>query len=133
MAGFGESLRLFADKVERRSRQVFVGSVAAVHESITTGSALTAAPGQPVDTGNLLDSWQPTFPQDWIGEVATNVVYAPAVEEGQQPPYTAPSGKRVVPRPMQFRSAVGGPHSVKLTRANWDRIVDDQVRLARST
>ena len=131
MDAFGESLRLFADKVDSRARAVFVGCVSAVHESITDGSPLTGAPGQPVDTGNLRASWIPSFPAEWVGEVATNAVYAPSIEDGQQPPYTTASGKLVTPRPIQFRSKVGGAHSVKLTRNNWDRIVTEQVRIVR--
>lgn len=113
---FGEDLRLFAEKVATRQRDVFVGATTHVHRSVTDGSPTTAAPGQPVDTGNLLSSWQLIFPEIWVGEVSTNVEYAVPIEEG-----VGPHG------PLTLRSAVGGFHSVKLTRANWDRIVDEEV------
>jgi len=76
---FADDLKLFADKVHRRGRQVFVGSVVAVHESVVEGSPLTGAPGQPVDTGFLKSSWIQAFPGEWLGEVSTNVSYAPVV------------------------------------------------------
>lgn len=117
---FGEDLKLFADKVEGRARRVFVGSVNRVQESVVDGSPLTGAPGQPVDTGNLRASWQQTYPADWIGEVSTNVVYAEPIEEG-----VGPHG------PMTLRSQVGGFHSVKLTRAGWDRIVNHETTTAK--
>jgi hypothetical protein len=44
--------------------------------------------------------------------VTTNVEYAPYIEEGLR----------------ATRSAVGGPGSVKLTRAAWSRIVDNAVK-----
>lgn len=111
---------------------MFVGSVTAIHGSVTDGSALTGAPGQPVDTGNLKASWQQMFPEDWVGEVATVTEYAPAIEEGQQMPYTNRYGTYVEPQPMTLRSSVGGFHSVKLTRSNWDRIVESETLKARS-
>lgn len=125
---FTDDLQKFALKVENRSRAVFLGSVDAVKQSIVEGSAVTAAPGQPVDTGNLVSSWQETFPEDLIGDVTTNVEYAPAIEEGQQAPYTNPHGTQVTPGPMTLRSAVGGFHSVKLTRAGWKPLVASVVK-----
>lgn len=113
---FGDDLRLFAEKVATRQRDVFVGSVAHVHRSVTDGSPTTAAPGQPVDTGHLKSSWQLIFPELWIGEVSTAVEYAQPIEDG-----VGAHG------PLTLRSAVGGFHSVKLTRANWDRVVDEEV------
>lgn len=114
---FGDDLRLFAAKVEQRQRDVFQSTVLEVKRSVQEGSELTGAPGQPVDTGNLRASWQATFPEQWVGEVSTAVEYAEPIEEG-----VGPHG------PMTLRSAVGGFHSVKLTRAGWDRIVDHSVR-----
>lgn len=116
---FTGDLKAFTGKVEQRNRAIFVGSVSSVAGSVVEGSPVTSAPGQPVDTGNLRNSWQTTFPGEWLGEVATNVEYAPAIEEGQQPPYTTASGTQVTPGPMTLRSAVGGFHSLKMTRAGW--------------
>lgn len=86
---------------------------AAVMESIQVGSPITGAPGQPVDTGFLRNSWQIAFPSKERAEITTKTEYAEAIEDG-------------VGRygPMQVRSPVGGFHSVALTRMNFDRLVD---------
>lgn len=126
---FADDLAKFTLKVEARSQAVFLGCVGAVHGSVVDGSGVTTAPGQPRDTGNLAASWQETYPEDLVGQTTTKSEYAPAVEEGQQAPYQHYiSGKTVTPRPMQFRSAVGGAHSVKLTRAGWKPIVASVLR-----
>jgi len=124
---FTDDLKAFAAKVEQRQREIFTGCVDEVHGSITEGSPVTGAPGQPVDTGNLINSWEETFPEQWVGQSATSVRYARAVEEGQQAPYTTEAGTEVTPRPMTLRSGVGGFHSVKMTRAGWGRIVKQVV------
>lgn len=49
--------------------------------------------------------------------VATKLEYAPAIEDG-----IGPHG------PMSLRSAVGGFHSVKITVAGAQRIVDEAVK-----
>jgi hypothetical protein len=129
---FEGDLKLFAGKVLARHKQVFVGSVQHVHTSVVDGSPVTGAPGQPVAPvggGNLRLSWIQSYPAEYIGEVSTNVEYAPAIEEGQQEPYVR-NGKTITPRPMTLRSAVGGFHSVNLTRSNWDRVVEHEVREA---
>lgn len=113
---FSGDLQAFAKKVEQRTKDVFVGSVNGVRTSITEGSVITDAPGQPVDTGNLRGSWITEFPQQWVGEVSTNVRYAEAIEEGM-----GPHG------PMTLRSGVGGFGSVKKTRANFQALVDSVV------
>ena len=126
---FADDLAKFTLKVEARSQAVFLGCVGAVHGSVVEGSAVTGAPGQPVDTGNLIGSWQETYPEELVGQTATDVEYAPSIEEGQQAPYPHHiSGKTVTPRPIQFKSAVGGAHSVKLTRAGWKPIVASVLR-----
>lgn len=117
---FGDDLLKFAEKVERRGKAVFAGSVVAVHDSVTEGSEITGAPGQPVDTGALLASWQITFPEEWVGQTTTAQVYAPGIEDGIGP-YGA----------ITLRSDVGGFHSVKLTRSSWDRIVESEARKVR--
>jgi len=137
---FADDLKLFADKVHRRGRQVFVGSVVAVHESVVEGSPLTGAPGQPVDTGFLKSSWIPAFPGEWLGEVSTNVSYAPVVEAGGDRSLYDARGvdrppRKQIPGSTNYKgpSVVGGPHSVALTRASWDRIVESEVTKAKET
>lgn len=108
-------LAAFRLKVRQRLLDVHVQSYLLALESVTEGSAITSAPGQPVDTANLKGSWPANShivgPMDAL--VITNVDYAPAVEEG-----IGPHG------PMTLRSPVGGFHSVAITRANWQRIVN---------
>ena len=128
MTAFGDDLDRFYATLLARQRDVFVGATGDVKESIQDGSPVTGAPGQPVDEGNLKGSWQETYPGEWESLVATPAEYARSVEEGQQPPYTRADGTQVTPAPMTLRSEVGGFHSVKLTRAGWDRIVEQVVR-----
>lgn len=94
-------------------REHFTAVVLEAHQSIQSGSALTGAPGQPIDTGNLRNSWQVEFPTPDSAIIGTPVEYARPIEDG-------------VGRfgPLTVRSAVGGFHSVAMTVANIDRIVD---------
>lgn len=141
---YAEDVRRWVLKVNERTRDVVTASALKAHESIVAGSALTGAPGQPVDTGYLRSSWivafnaapsyppeppqsttgrtdatppNPAAPQGEVGRslsatITTNVEYAPYIEEGVR----------------ATRSAVGGPGSVKLTRAAWARIVDTAAK-----
>lgn len=144
MSSFSASLQAFKGMILSRQREVFVGTLGELHHSIVDGSPLTGAPGQPVDTSDLRTSWQEEYPEEWVGRTVTNVAYALAVEEGVQEAhtrrahdrraYTRSDGVEVrattvreaeVPRrEIVFRSAVGGAHSVKLTRAGFRRVVD---------
>ena len=110
---FDKDMQAFRVKLNQRLGDVFVNTVQGVHQSVVEGSPVTGAPGQPVDTGALRASWQIQFvgPQEAL--ISTNMEYAPAIEEGY-----GPHGR------MTLRSAVGGFNSVKLTRANWQRLVD---------
>lgn len=128
MAGFDRGLRTFATKVERLSRELVPAVAAAAHESITVGSALTGAPGQPVGQygpgyhegdvgGELRSSWQVRFPSLGVAEVVTNNPYAVPNEDG-----VTEDG-----RPYVQRSTVGGRHSVKLTVAGMQKIVDHEA------
>lgn len=99
---------------------VFIGAVVLAHDSIKEGSPLTGAPGQPVDAGNLRNSWlfefdDPTHPKSAV--IGTAVEYAEPIEDG-------------VGRfgPLTLRSAVGGFHSVHETVVNFDRILEESKR-----
>lgn len=93
-------------------RQHFVGVVLEAHRSIKEGSELTGASGQPVQTGALRNSWVFEFPTQDSARISTNIEYAQPIEDG-------------VGRfgPLTLRSAVGGFHSIAMTVANIDRIV----------
>lgn len=116
---FQSDLADFVRKTEAKRRAVFVNTVSATKDSIVNGSPLTGAPGQPVDTANLRDSWDHQFQAS--GEAATiftNVEYAPIIEDNI--------------RGATLRSQVGGFHSVKLTVAGFQRIVDAETRKVNS-
>jgi hypothetical protein len=104
---FASDLNGFANLVERRTKAAFVMCATEVQRSVVEGSEITGAPGQPVDTGNLRDSWIPEFVSDTHWQTTTKVEYAPHVEDNV--------------RGVQHRNH--GPHSVKLTVAGWQRIV----------
>ncbi|HXG70336.1 MAG TPA: hypothetical protein VNJ04_06940 [Gemmatimonadaceae bacterium] len=94
-----------------------MGVVEKAHESIQTGSPITGAPGQPVDTGALRASWQVEYPAANEALISTNLEYAQPIEDG--------IGKH---GPLQLRSAVGGWHSLKMTVAGFQRIVNHVTR-----
>jgi len=110
---FKNQLKGFGITTETKVRNAFVFATQEVRESVVNGSEVTGAPGQPVDTSNLKTSWQGDFLSRTEWELSTNVAYAIYIEDG---------GNDL--GPFQLRSQVGGFHSVKLTRANWDRIVE---------
>lgn len=104
---FTSDLDRFARKVEGRTRRIAQISREEVERSVKWGSEITGAPGQPVQTSKLRGSWQPRFLNPYLWEISTPTIYAPFIEEGF----------------YKQRSPVGGPHSVKLTRGGWQRIV----------
>lgn len=110
--GFSDDVRRFQSKVDVRTKAIHDGVCDLAFSSIVEGSPVTGAPGQPVDTGNLKSSWQNKIEGPLEREIVTNVVYAPYIEDG--------FGRG----PLTLRSQVGGFHSVKLTRAAWQKIVD---------
>ena len=117
---FRDDMNRINDAVDRRAQLFLVFAIGIIAQSIRDGHELTGAPGQPVDTANLLNSWQERFPEVDVGEVITNVIYAPVIED-------------LIGRfgPIQIRSEVGGGHSVKLTRAAWQKIADAAMTQAR--
>ena len=103
-----------------RARQIRLHTEVAnrIHASITHGSETTGAPGQPVQTGNLINSWQVIRISPLQSQISTPVVYAPGIEDGVL------YGKDGV----QVRSGVGGFHSVKMTRAGFQDLVNEVAR-----
>lgn len=112
---FSGQLRVFTDKVTVTTQAVFVNSASRVLQSIQDGSPVTGAPGQPVDTGNLRASWQLTFESPTSALVSTNVEYAPVIEDNI--------------KGVRFKNH--GPHSVKITRAGLQQIVDYELAQSR--
>jgi hypothetical protein len=130
MASFADDLQRFTAKVETRSQTVFLNTVAAAYESITDGSVLTGSPGQPVGQygpgyhegevgGELKASWQQHFISPTVAEIVTNSPYAKQNEDG----IARPSGGE-----YRHLSTVGGRHSVALTAAGIQRIVDAETK-----
>lgn len=114
---FASDLAAFSGKLQKRANDVFVGTAIAVKDSVVNGSPITGAPGQPVDTGALKNSWQLTFESPTSALVASG---GDGVE----------SYNRVIEdnlRGAKLRSAVGGFHSVALTVAGFDKLVAAEV------
>lgn len=108
------ALQTFARKYEKRQRDIFHRVVQLVFESIVEGSTTTGAPGQPVDTGNLRGSWTIRYLSPTVAQISTGVGYAIHIEN------------RV--NGMTLRSSVGGFFSVALTRAGFQKIVEQATR-----
>ena len=111
---FAEDLAKFAAKSKALQQAHFINTASAVKDSIVNGSPVTGAPGQPVDTGNLKNSWQLTFDGPADATVSTNVEYAPVIEDNV--------------RGATLRSQVGGFHSVKLTVGGFERLAETEAR-----
>ena len=106
---FRDDLARFVVAVRPRPQAVLVGVATKLQQSIKgTGSPdpISGAPGQPVDTGFLRDSWVLEV-RPGEAEISTNVAYAPGIEDG-----ISASGT-----PIAFKSKVGGAHSVKMSVA----------------
>lgn len=113
---FSGDIKKFTKLIKQRNNDVFVGVAEEVHRSIQTGSEITGARGQPVDTGALRASWQMQIDGD-TALVSTNVVYAPQIEDGVR------GDKK-----LKLRSKDGGFHSVKTTITGFDKIVDHVIK-----
>lgn len=109
---FADDLRRWTIKTEAMTKAVFVGTVEEATRSVVFGSEITGAPGQPVDSGNLRDSWQTIYDTPTSAQIVTNVEYAPYVEDNV--------------RGVTFRNH--GAHSVKLTIAGMPKIVETVVK-----
>jgi hypothetical protein len=118
-AAFQASLMKFTRTLELREQAVFEGALELMYESIVHGSHLTGAPGQPVRTGQLRDSWKVEHLSPTVAKVTTSLGYAWPVEHNAWG-----EGEATV-----FRNH--GPHSVKRTRAGFARIVDFVRRRAQ--
>lgn len=118
---FADDLNRFNAKQQRLTRTLFVNVASATHGSIQSGSAVTGAPGQPVQTGNLRISWQLVF-NVVKALIMTNTIYARVIEEGTR------NG-----RALTLRSRVGGFHSVSKTIQGFRALVEDEARKLGAT
>lgn len=116
-ARFNRELDAWLNKVKGRREALFVNVASAVKASVQSGSPVTGSPGQPVQTGHLKGSWHLEFESPTAAVISTNVEYAPPIEEG-----VGPHGA------LTLRSQVGGWHSVKMTRAGFQRLVQHEAK-----
>lgn len=135
---FAADLKRFQVRVTTAVPSVLRGVAEKMHESITVGSPVTGAPGQPVDTGYLRASWQVVYdPTMTSATIGTNVAYAPVIEYGTRTAFD-PRGTRNPNRTnpdgssrRAIKSTVGGIGSVRLTIGgadNLQRLVVAEVR-----
>ena len=119
---FDTDIARFVAKTFARQKLIFFGVANGLHNSIVQGSPITGSPGQPVATvggGTLKNSWQLEFGELFLASTSTPIIYARGIEEQVDPR----SGNQ-----LTLRSEVGGFHSVKLTRAGYQKLVNEVVR-----
>lgn len=124
-----DAVRAMMAQLRGVTSEVFEDVGMEAQRSIVEGSELTGAPGQPVDTGFLKGSFQRFYDSPTKQTIATNVAYAPAIEDGTRASYDP----RGVQRPKDLTqggtnrkgpSTVGGSHSVAHTLNGLQRILD---------
>lgn len=115
MSSFASDVQKFADETRRRQQRVFAGAVQESFRSIRDGSPITGAPGQPVVTGGMRDSWRIIVEGHRV-LIVTNHPGAPAIE------YATKKGRALV-----THSGRGGSHSLVLTKLGFQNIVDTVV------
>jgi hypothetical protein len=120
VSDFAGDLKKFSLKCEVTVLDDFVDVTNEVQRSATKGSEITGAPGVPVQSGFLLSSYIPRFLSKWSWVTETNAPYAKSIEDGAS---YAHGGT-----PLTLRSPVGGFHSVALTIAGFQRIVDTVIK-----
>jgi hypothetical protein len=115
---FLSDVQKFAAKVEDREKRVFDKVADHLHRSMTVGSETTGAAGQPVKTGNLINSFHPEYLGKFEWQDTTNVEYAPDIEHNA--------------RGATLQSEVGGFHSLADTVGGFKAIVREAVDEVRS-
>lgn len=137
---FASDVAGFVAKTKQSARDVFVGSAVAMQGSMREGSTVTGSPGLPQDTAALFNDYDLEFTGEWQAKCSSTLGYAKAIEDAHVEAHVRAEHERtsvlgnvhrVRAHPVRaydlrqpYRSG-GGPHSIKLTRANWQAIVDD--------
>lgn len=116
---FASDLALFDAKIRTRQKRIFFGTANAMHRSIVFGSTVTGAPGQPVDQGDLKNSWFAEHIAEFLFATSTPIAYAPGIEAGR----SQKTGRRLI-----LRSSTGGFHSVEITKDQFQKLVNSVVR-----
>ena len=125
---FGDEIHAFTVSMQAKTETAFANACALTLGSIQDGSAITGAPGQPVDTGTLKASWLLEFQDKDHATITTNIAYAPVIEDNTRTAYNPQGVKPKRPSlkdggTRRIKSTVGGHHSVKLTVAAWPKLV----------
>lgn len=102
--GFSRRLDRMGQFSKKRYRKVYKRTVDEAFRSIVHGSPRTGAPGQPVKTGRLKNSWKRRVDGPFNTAIFSDVPYAGIIEHNT--------------RGAQLRSEVGGFHSVRITTLN---------------
>jgi hypothetical protein len=124
MTDFSKQLMGFSVKTTRVWGELFDRVTEHVQMSVTEGSQVTTAPGQPVDQGILKASWTPDRISATEWQTTTHLDYAPSIEDLVS---YAHGGT-----PITIRSSVGGGHSVKLTRVHFPRLVEYELEQVKA-
>lgn len=109
---FAGQLDGFVSLLDGRQQRVFDAVVEQTRASIVEGSPITGAPGQPVDTGELRDSWTVRYERPGVAVIASDAPHALVVE--------------LNPRGITYSNH--GPHSVALTRAGFPTLAKRVAR-----
>lgn len=109
---FEADCRQVGPTLEAQILALLEGTSIAAFDSIVNGSAATGAPGQPVDKGDLKDSWERSSPTPTSRLIASDNGHAVAVEENY--------GGHA------YHS--GGSHSVAATYTSAERLAEQELR-----
>jgi hypothetical protein len=123
---FQGDIARFVAKTVIKQKFIFLHVANGMHTSIKEGSKVTGSPGQPVATvggGQLKNSWQLSFLDLFLASTTTPIIYARGIEEQVD----LRTGNQ-----LTLRSEVGGFHSVKLTRAGYQKLVRAAAREVRA-
>jgi hypothetical protein len=114
---FESDLKKFMTKTKKREERIITGVFSAVRRSITNGSRTTGSPGQPPD---LRKSYRTERESRTVAVISSNQHSARSVEDGiahMHGGYTL----------SRLKSRTGGFHSVALTRAGFQPLVEEVV------
>lgn len=115
----------FVDEALERLKRVHNAAFLEVKTSLTIGSDITGAKGQPVDEFNLRESFIEERPSDYVSEVSTNAAYAQSIEDGIN--YGNLEQGYLPTKPMQLRylrGPIGQFHNREATIQGWGAIVE---------
>ena len=111
---FANDMERFLSKLHNRKEVLIHNVVQQAFISIRDGSAITGAPGQPVDEGVLIKSWRIVQVSRYVFRITTDDEPKASIIEDNR-------------RGATLRSKVSGFHSVKLTRLGFRRILAHEL------